>query len=215
LSLDEGLFRPPSSASCRTGRASCGSARRTAFNRYDGAQVAVYAHDASNADSLPNNVVWAIVEDAAGDVWWRPRGRRALGAPARPVRPLRYAAGPGQRQRPSPAGGPPCLVWIGTRDAGLDVLDPRTGAVRHFRHRRDDAGSLSDDNVYAIAEDRSGVLWVGTNGRLDPGRHGGALVRFVHDPKNADTCPAITCAPSSRMPKERCGSAPKAAAWAR
>src|SRR4051812_12086655 len=36
-------------------------------------------------------------------------------------------------------------VWLGTRQSGLDRLDPSTGIFTHFRHNNNDPGSLADD----------------------------------------------------------------------
>jgi diguanylate cyclase (GGDEF)-like protein len=79
-------------------------------------------------------------------------------------------------------------VWVGTRDAGLDRLDPRTGVFTHYRQDPSDSSSLSDNSVYAVYEDRSGGLWVGTSGglnRFDPATNG--FHRYRHDPANPDS----------------------------
>ncbi|HET7757134.1 MAG TPA: two-component regulator propeller domain-containing protein, partial [Steroidobacteraceae bacterium] len=75
-------------------------------------------------------------------------------------------------------------IWVGTFDRGLDLLDPATGAVRHFRHRDGEARSLASDAVFALYADRSGRLWVGTDAglsRYDPDAGG-----FVNYGKSAD-----------------------------
>jgi ligand-binding sensor domain-containing protein len=45
-------------------------------------------------------------------------------------------------------------------------LDPATGVVKRYMRDPNDAGSLSHDGVYALLFDRSGRLWVGTDGGL-------------------------------------------------
>ncbi|MEP7253207.1 MAG: two-component regulator propeller domain-containing protein, partial [Ginsengibacter sp.] len=59
------------------------------------------------------------------------------------------------------------IVWIGTRDKGLDRYDPVTNTFTHYRHNSKDKGSLSNDTVHIILQDRSGNVWVGTKGGLD------------------------------------------------
>ena len=56
-------------------------------------------------------------------------------------------------------------VWIGTGD-GLDVLDPASGQLRHFRHASDDPASLPGNRVRALHLARDGTLWVGTHAGL-------------------------------------------------
>jgi signal transduction histidine kinase/DNA-binding response OmpR family regulator len=51
-------------------------------------------------------------------------------------------------------------LWIGTYFGGLDCYDGKT--FKHYRHNKQDPGSLTDDRVYTIIEDAAGELWVGT-----------------------------------------------------
>ena len=39
------------------------------------------------------------------------------------------------------------FIWIGTANSGLDRFDPATGIFTHFRHKKEEAASLSDDGV--------------------------------------------------------------------
>lgn len=57
-------------------------------------------------------------------------------------------------------------IWIGTKGDGLYCLTP-TGIsdhyqVKHFAHSDADKSSLSSNDVYAITEDQSHRIWVGT-----------------------------------------------------
>ncbi len=89
-------------------------------------------------------------------------------------------------------------LWIGTSGGSLDRLDlstptPEAGDPATFVHHRHDPGvpgSLSDDTVRVLLEDRSGALWIGTdNGlnRLDTAAAGSAAPGFTvyrHDPED-------------------------------
>jgi streptogramin lyase len=55
-------------------------------------------------------------------------------------------------------------IWVGTNDAGIDVLDPASGRIEHLRHDPGKPDSLSDDQVFTLALDRSGAVWAGTAG---------------------------------------------------
>src|SRR5207302_10442916 len=58
-------------------------------------------------------------------------------------------------------------VWAGTRkNQGRDVLDPKAGVPRHFRHRDGDPRTLAADGVCALYADRAGRIWVGTDNGL-------------------------------------------------
>jgi PAS domain S-box-containing protein len=66
-------------------------------------------------------------------------------------------------------------IWIGTGNAGLELFDRKAGefgSFTHFRHDPGDPTSLSHNQIWALAEDKSGSLWVATYGGglnlLDP-----------------------------------------------
>ena len=52
-------------------------------------------------------------------------------------------------------------LWIGT-DAGLNLLNRKTGTFQRFQYVEEDPMSLSDNTVRAIYEDSDANLWVGT-----------------------------------------------------
>jgi ligand-binding sensor domain-containing protein len=52
------------------------------------------------------------------------------------------------------------------RVSGLDRLDPATGAYTHFRFNMNDPGSLINDTVSVILQDKDGEIWIGTYGGL-------------------------------------------------
>ncbi len=56
--------------------------------------------------------------------------------------------------------------WIGTEE-GLTKLDPETQEIEIFRHREQNANTLSSDRVTAVFLDKWGILWVGTQDGLN------------------------------------------------
>jgi len=75
-------------------------------------------------------------------------------------------------------------MWIGT-DGGLDKFDRASENFTHYQHDENDSHSLSNNSVWAIYQDRSGVLWVGTDGG-GLGRYDSMSKRFIHYQKDAD-----------------------------
>lgn len=137
-----------------------------------------YRHDPQDPESLLNDQVRAVLEDASGRLWVgtfqglcrldRDRGRF-----------VRYPQG---ADEPAGLGHEPFSViledhagalWFGSYTEGLYRLDP-AGRFERFRHDPRDPGSLSSDKVRSLYEDRHHVLWVGTAGgglnRIDPAR---------------------------------------------
>src|SRR5262245_55304301 len=135
------------------------------LDRFDGY---VFAHSARHSDasgSLPDGFVADLQPEASGALWIATDG----GGIARqdPVtgrfEPLAQHA-PGallaglERARCllfDHAG----LLWIGTRDEGLARFDPRLRRIARFH--------LASDSVFALLEDRSHTLWIGTAAGLD------------------------------------------------
>lgn len=55
-------------------------------------------------------------------------------------------------------------IWIGYRDAGIDVLDWPTGLVRRIEYTAGRQSSLSSNNTFALTQDDDGLVWVPTWG---------------------------------------------------
>jgi diguanylate cyclase (GGDEF)-like protein len=143
------------------------------MDRYDGYELRHFIHHRGDPVSLPNEWVSALASDHAGRLWVGGVGGGVVWRETRD----------GSFRVPRSASGAPLLdtgarvraltvdrqgrLWIATRDRGVDRLDlDHAGAVA-YRHRAGDAGSLSDDSVFAIAEGLSGEIWIGGNSGLD------------------------------------------------
>jgi GAF domain-containing protein/ligand-binding sensor domain-containing protein len=140
------------------------------------AQFVRYEHDPKDPDSLSHNNVQAIHRAGDGLLW--------VGTNGGGLNSLDVETGHFRRYQHDP-DDPDSLshnivqaiyedregaLWIGTNGGGLDRLDregePDADVARFVHHKNDplDGDSLSHDQVWAIQEDREGVLWVGTFG---------------------------------------------------
>lgn len=161
------------------------------LDRYDGRRIRVYRRDVHDPRSLPSDFVWALAEDAAGDLWVATEGGGLARWERQRDRFVRYPIDP-EGVEGVPSGQLRTVhvdrngvVWAGTKDAGLARFDPRSGAWRTFRHVTGDPTSLADDGVYAVREDAAGRLWVGTNGGLSLFEaHTERFHNFRHDPRD-------------------------------
>ncbi|MEJ2734766.1 MAG: GAF domain-containing protein [Anaerolineae bacterium] len=155
-----------------------------------------FQNDPQNPHSLSHNEVQTIYEDREGALWIGTDGgglnrfNRDSGRFERfqhdPQDPDSLADNQVQAILEDRQGA----LWIATNGGGLDQLDrespPGPGAGRFIHHQNDpdDPRSLSDDAVWAIYEDRMGMLWIGTlGGGLDRyDRETGHFVHHRHDP---------------------------------
>jgi PAS domain S-box-containing protein len=135
-----------------------------------------FTHTATEPSGLSDPSVASFLEDAEGRIWvgteqgWLNRFEFKTGTFVRYRFPSAIAGGSAimalhqDRQR---------RIWVGTYREGLSRFDPASGAFKAYKHKANDPKSLSDDEIWAIAEDKDGMLWLGTNAgvdRFDPDR---------------------------------------------
>jgi signal transduction histidine kinase/ligand-binding sensor domain-containing protein len=133
-----------------------------------------------DAESIPDGMVSALAQDAAGFLWigtqqglLRYDGYRLR----RFVHDARDPAALGHDVITCLRAARDGSLWIGTAN-GLSHFDPVSERFVNFRHQAGAAGSLAPGAVWALAEARDGALWVG-------GEHGLAYLpaagrSFVH-----------------------------------
>jgi signal transduction histidine kinase/ligand-binding sensor domain-containing protein/CheY-like chemotaxis protein/HPt (histidine-containing phosphotransfer) domain-containing protein len=162
--------------------------------RYDGQRLVRYAYSPEAKRGLPGNFIRQIVEGPHDNLWIaiKSGGVARWNRSTDDFTVFRHRLhDPGSlasdevRALAIDAGG---RIWIGTTDAGLDVLDPRTGHIGHLGHDPDSPASLASDHVTSLLLDREGNLWVGTDKGLDELPAGGRDFRhFRHvagDPRS-------------------------------
>ena len=136
-----------------------------------------FRHDPTDPGSLSAGSVNTIFEGRAGALWIgteagldrldRDSGSfvHTLGAVAALGRDVEVAS-----LFEDGSGG----LWVATFDAGLFYLESgsRAGGVsgstwRHYRFEADNAHGLSENEVFDIEEDRTGILWIATRAGVD------------------------------------------------
>jgi ligand-binding sensor domain-containing protein len=78
------------------------------------------------------------------------------------------------------------VLWVGTENAGLNILNFRQEQFGYYGHRPGDPKSLSPGRVKAIYQEPNGVLWIGffprALDRLDPNT--GQITHYIPMPGN-------------------------------
>jgi ligand-binding sensor domain-containing protein/signal transduction histidine kinase len=81
------------------------------------------------------------------------------------------------------------VLWVGTENAGLNVLNFRQEQFVHYMHRPSYTNGLSPGRVKAIYQDPNGVLWVGlfprALNRMD--RRTGQITHYTPNPGDWNT----------------------------
>ena len=151
-----------------------------------------YQHDSDDINSISNDHITAIVEDAS-ILWVGTRGGLnrfdpILGRFERftysDKDPQSLSSDMINALRMDATGN----LWVGTAN-GLDRLGSTGNRFVHYTHDPTFQNSLSNDYVISIYEDRGGVLWFGTYGggvnKYDRQRDNFAYYR--HDPKDPNS----------------------------
>ena len=81
------------------------------------------------------------------------------------------------------------LLWVGTANGGLNILNIQQEQFGHYAHRAADPNSLSPGKVTAIYEEPNGVLWIGFFPRaLDKlDRKTGKITHYAPGPENTNS----------------------------
>ncbi len=178
LSIEDGLSQGTVMSIVQDSSGFLWFATENGLNRYDGYEFHQYRRNHAADNALQIDFAGSLSLDAAGNVWVATDG----GGVAR-----WNAAGDDftlyRHRGDAPETGlsddhvrvvladPRGWVWVGTRNSGLNRLYPDTGSVEQYRHAAGDTATLNHDDVYDIALDQHGRLWIATGdglGRLDP-----------------------------------------------
>lgn len=153
--------------------------------------VTQYRHKPDDSDSLSDDMVFSIYQDAAGNYWiCTLSGVNYFDPNARKFHTYLTPDGNEDEADNSTinaiAHDKENGLWIGTTNSGLEYLNRETKEVTQYRFIPEDSQSIQSDKIWSLLVDKDGVLWVGTGG--------GGLSRFNktsktftnyrHDPQN-------------------------------
>jgi len=128
-----------------------------------------YRHDPKNPHSLGDNRIWDGLKDRNGNLWFA-----TMGAGLSKYDPgsdgfIRYTPDPNNAKGPHQNSDmydvyqdSKGMIWLA--NGVLSRFDPATESFAHFRFSPDQKDWDSNYHPYAIHEDNTGNLWVGTRG---------------------------------------------------
>jgi len=138
--------------------------------RYDGKQFNRVSISHGGGPELIDENIWELFEDSHRNIWIGTLSngiqffsRKSMQFEPPPVREgqmmvnTNYIAAIAEDSNGH--------IWIGGTD-GVDIIDPVSGEVKHFRHDFGKGNSLVHDNVLSILKDSKGNIWLGTQGGL-------------------------------------------------
>lgn len=191
LTSEDGLSHSRVRSFCQDSKGFIWIGTEGGLNRYDANRFTVFKHFPDRTGSIVNHSVPAILEDNRHNLWvGTAEGLQLLD-------PIKNIFFPGKNEDKNPLQnigavltlfeGSDGDIWVGTT-AGLfrltlhanvqfspatlrEASDKGQFRVMHFNHNAQDIKTLSHKQVWSIAEDQSGVVWIGTGRglcRFDP-----------------------------------------------
>jgi len=132
----------------------------------------VFRRSDDETSGPPHDHIRALAREKSGNLWLATEQGLAYFDPGE----NRFWAHHHDPRRPESLGNDFCaalmfdrggLLWIGTRGAGVDIWNPRTGLIDVFHHDPEDPTSLGNEMVWNFAEDDTGDIWMATDGGLE------------------------------------------------
>ncbi len=153
------------------------------LSRYDGYRYKLFTPDPNNGNSLADAHITSLFKDHSGFLWigtdqmvdrFDPRTETFTHYHLQIPDHRDLHVDPVHIDQDSNAA-----IWLAT-GSGLLKLDPRTGALRLFRHEASDPDSLTSNDIRSTFEDRQGRFWVANGAGLDEfDRRTGRVTRRV------------------------------------
>ena len=137
------------------------------LNRYDGHQFRVFYSDPTDSESISNNYVKNLYEDAQGNIWIATHGGGMNKFDRKNNRFKRYINDPGNKNTISDntvnkiIGDLQGKLWIATSD-GVNLYNPEKNIFKRFYHDPQNPRSLSENNITTVFADSRGNIWFGT-----------------------------------------------------
>lgn len=119
----------------------------------------------SREENLPNNIVYDIIQDPVGFMWFGTQDGGLNRYDGAAVKSFTHDAKDQNTVASNNTGNlyidSKGILWIGTKD-GLNRQDPVTGKFRHFSHNPMEPTSISSSQISVIFKDKKGQLFLGT-----------------------------------------------------
>jgi ligand-binding sensor domain-containing protein/signal transduction histidine kinase len=140
------------------------------LNRYDGSNFKVYRHIPEDSTSIPNGIIYAIIEDSKKELWLGTYGGGMAIFDRKTGKAIRFAHKPSDSLSLSDNHVSAFLedkkgnFWVATWGGGLNLMNRENNTFKHFKYQQNNPESISSNIIKTLYEDKQGNLWIGTYG---------------------------------------------------
>jgi signal transduction histidine kinase/ligand-binding sensor domain-containing protein/CheY-like chemotaxis protein len=162
ISIEQGLSNSSINCIFQDSRGFMWFGTRDGLNRYDGSRTVVYRNDPKNKFSISDDFINCIYEDGDHKLWIGTNyGLNCFDPVTNKFTVICLNNNPDKLgdQINAIESYDKDNIWVATNGSGLDLLNIKTKAVKHFRHVKSDPNSLNTDTVLAM-HTAGNILWV-------------------------------------------------------
>lgn len=171
ITVEDGLSHPTIYAIIQDRQGFLWFGTEDGLNKYDGYRLTSYSRHPHDANSLSGNTISAMQLDHDGFIWIGVWGAGLNRFDPTTEKFTHFNHDPNDSTTISSNRHQVLFqdsgsnIWIGTSDNGLNRYEPRTNQFERISclPRVDSINGSAEDRVWAIAESRPGILWIGTN----------------------------------------------------
>jgi len=165
-------------------------ATQDGLNRYDGYSFHKYRHNLDDPHTLSSNFILCLAADSSGSLWIGSFRGGLCRLDRSTDTMVCYQHDPADSSSLSDDNITALCIsnqdketlWVGTDGSGLDRFNINSGHCLHYRHDPGNPNTLSNDHILDVYQDRSGLIWIGTqNGLNSLDVRSGAFQRYLND----------------------------------
>ncbi len=171
LSVKDGLSQNSVTAILQDSKGFMWFGTHDGLNKYDGTGFKTYRHERNNPNSISNNYIWDLHEDAEGVLWIATFGGGLNSLDLKTGTIERFSHQPNEPNSfPSNRifsiqEGKDGILWIGANE-GLIRFDKKTKTSQLFLSTTSPQGVLLDNYTGIVTSDGNGNLWLRTDNGL-------------------------------------------------
>jgi diguanylate cyclase (GGDEF)-like protein/PAS domain S-box-containing protein len=167
IGKEQGLSQPSIIETFQSSDGYIWLATQDGLNRYDGYELKIYKHEPANPNSISDNFIWSIAEDAQGSLWIGTAEGGVNRFNPKTETFTHYLHLEGDTTSLSDNQVLDILVdsqnriWIATAIGGLNLYQPQQDSFIRFQNTPTKSNIINSNTIKVVKEAPDGKLWLG------------------------------------------------------